>query len=325
MKILITGGAGFIGSHLVDLCIKENNEIIVLDNLETGNLNNIKSNSDKIIFIKEDISNLDNILPYFEKVDIVIHLAALADIVPSITNPNRYFEVNVNGTKNVMESCRIHKVRKVIYAASSSCYGIGTQYPTPEDAAIKPEYPYAFTKYLGEQIVLHWGSIYNFDVTSLRFFNVYGTRSRTKGAYGAVFGVFLAQKLAGEPLTIVGDGTQTRDFTYVTDVASAIFTAAQATTPETIYNIGSGTTVSINEIVKLLDHSSINIPRRPGEPDCTFADITKFTRDTNWLPIVKIDDGVKTMLDNIKLWADAPVWTEKSIEQQTKDWFMHLE
>lgn len=324
MKILITGGAGFIGSHLVDLCVEKSDQVLVLDNLETGNLANIKSSFEKIEFIEADISNLNNILPHFEEVDVVVHLAALADIVPSITNPNRYFEVNVNGTKNVMECCRLKKVKKLIYAASSSCYGLANQYPTPESAPIKPEYPYAFTKYLGEQIVLHWGSIYNIEVTSLRFFNVYGVRSRTKGAYGAVFGVFLAQKLAGEPLTIVGDGTQTRDFTYVTDVASAIFKAANTSTPRNIYNIGSGATVSINEIAKLLNHNVTHIPRRPGEPDSTFADITKFTSDTDWLPTVKIKDGVTTMLENIELWSDAPVWTAESIEQQTKDWFMHL-
>ena len=168
---------------------------------------------------------------------------------------------------------------------------------------------------LGEEIVLHWGNVYGIRTISLRFFNVYGTRARTSGTYGAVFGVFLAQKLANVPYTIVGDGSQTRDFTYVTDVANAILTVGDEGVDNNIYNIGSGKTTSINKIVGLLGGDHINIPKRPGEPDCTFADITKVTSETSWRPKISIEEGIDLMLENIDYWKDAPVWNPEAIEK----------
>ena len=176
----------------------------------------------------------------FIDVDWVFHLAGLADIVPSIENPDAYFASNVIGTYNIAQLAKEAFVKKVIYAASSSCYGIPTIYPTPETAECNPKYPYALTKYLGEQILMHWHEVYNLPVTSLRLFNVYGPRARTSGTYGAVFGVFLAQKLAGKPFTLVGDGTQTRDFTFVSDVAKAFLASAKSPKTGLILNVGSG-------------------------------------------------------------------------------------
>lgn len=252
MRALVTGGAGFIGSHLVDSLLKEDHEVIVLDNLSTGRLENLNHVTNKIQLIQCDISNPGLLMEYFSGVDWVFHLAALADIVPSIQNPQAYFRSNVDGTFNVLEASRASGVKKFIYAASSSCYGIPDSFPTNETEQIRPQYPYALTKRLGEELVLHWSNVYKLSALSLRFFNVYGTRSRTSGTYGAVFGVFLAQKLAGKPFTIVGDGNQTRDFTYVTDVASALMAAANSDKAGEIYNVGSDKTISINSLVGLL-------------------------------------------------------------------------
>ena len=189
---------------------------------------------------------------------------------------------------------------------------------------IVTEYPYALTKNIGENLVLHWNKTYNLKSLSLRFFNAYGPRSRTSGAYGAVFGVFLAQKLNNKPLTIVGDGEQTRDFIHVFDLVRAIIKSAFKGKPGEVYNIGSGKETKINYIAKLIGEKKIYIPKRPGEPDRSLADISKIKKDLNWKPKIKIEDGVKMLLKEIKLWKNAPVWTPKKIKKATKVWFEYL-
>ena len=191
---------------------------------------------------------------------------------------------------------------------------------------MRPMYPYALTKYVGEQYVLHWSQLYNLPCVSLRFFNVYGPRSRTSGTYGAVFGVFLAQKLAGKPFTVVGDGTQTRDFTFVTDVVEALMAAAKSSLSGKVFNVGSGSTYSINRLVELLGNEAgvVHVPRRPGEPDCTLADISRIKTELGWSPRVSLEEGVKVLLENINYWRAAPVWDEKSIADATRDWFKYL-
>lgn len=325
-KSLVTGGAGFIGSHIVDRLLKEGHEVIVIDNFSTGrpqNLEHHKGNF-RLTLIRQDITDLDTLKPHFEGVDFVFHMAALADIVPSIVNPVEYYRSNVLGTMNVLECARAAQVKKFLYTASSSCYGLADVAPTPETAAIRPEYPYALTKNLGEQTALHWHKVYGMPVIALRLFNVYGTRSRTSGTYGAVFGVFLAQKLAGKPFTVVGDGTQTRDFTYVTDVADAFFTASRSNLSGEVMNVGSGGTYSVNRLVELLGGPVTYIPKRPGEPDCTFADTSKIRNLLNWKPQVSLEQGVAEILKNIDYWRAAPVWTPESIDKATKDWFKYL-
>ena len=178
-------------------------------------------------------------------------MAALADIVPSIENPYKYFESNVIGTLNLLKTLKLKKIKKFLYAASSSCYGLPNKFPTNENEEINPMYPYALTKRLGEEILLHWSNVYKFPFISLRLFNVYGTRSRTSGTYGAMFGVFLAQKLKNKPFTVVGNGKQTRDFTYVTDVADAFIAAMESDIFYDIFNVGSNATVSVNKITDL--------------------------------------------------------------------------
>ena len=321
---LVTGGAGFIGSHLVDALLAEDISVRVVDNYSTGRPENLAHVSGKVEIIEADIAKSGSWQKSIQGADWVFHLGALADIVPSIQRPEDYFLANVNGTFNVLEAARNAGVKRFIYAASSSCYGIPESYPTAESAEISPQYPYALTKRLGEELVMHWAQLYNLPAIALRLFNVYGPRSRTSGTYGAVFGVFLAQKLAGKPFTVVGDGTQTRDFTYVTDVASAFLTAAKSSSYAEIYNVGSGETVSVNRLVELLGGEVTYIPKRPGEPDCTYADITKIRRELKWQPKVNIKHGVDNVLANIDYWKSAPVWTPATIAVATQDWFKYL-
>jgi UDP-glucose 4-epimerase len=230
----------------------------------------------------------------------------------------------VDGTVAVLEAARRAQVGRFVYAASSSCYGVPEVYPTPETAATRPQYPYALSKLLGEQCVLHWSQVYRLPAVSLRLFNVYGPRSRTSGTYGAVFGVFLAQKLKGRPYTVVGDGTQSRDFTFVADVADAFVTAAQSSVVGEVLNVGTGAPVSVNRLVELLKGEVVHVPKRPGEPDRTHADIAKIQRELGWRPKVSIEEGVRILLDNIDYWREAPVWTPESIEVATRDWFRYL-
>jgi len=324
MKSLVTGGAGFIGSHLVDALLTQGDEVTVLDNFSTGRPENLNHIEHEMQLIEADLSLDGTWADHFKGIDRVFHLAALADIVPSIENPDTYYQANVTGTFNVMKACKEFNVGKVVYSASSSCYGIPDIVPTPESAEIRPQYPYALTKFLGEQIVLHWSNVYGVPSVSTRFFNVYGPRSRTSGTYGAVFGVFLAQKLNKKPFTVVGDGTQTRDFTYVEDVTSALIAAAESTLEGEIINIGSDNTYSVNRVVELLGGEVVYIPKRPGEPDCTWADISKAKKFLKWTPTVSIEQGIENLLDNIDYWSEAPIWDPESISIATKKWFKYL-
>jgi len=324
-KALVSGGAGFIGSHLVGELVQSGYHVVILDNLSTGKVDNLKAlPQDSFEMVNVDVSCYDGIKGYFKDVDYVFHLAALADIVPSIERPLDYHRANVDGTVCMLEAARASGVKKFVYAASSSCYGLPGSLPTVEGAKIDLQYPYALTKYAAEQFVFHWARVYRLPVISLRLFNVYGPRSRTSGTYGAVFGVFLAQKLSGKGLTIVGDGNQTRDFVFVKDVVRAFKMAAESDIDGEIFNVGSGRPQSINKLADLLGGEKVYIPKRPGEPDCTHADIKKIEMALSWSPKVPFEDGVGIMLDNIDSWRDAPVWTPESIKEQTNAWFKYL-
>lgn len=326
MKVLVTGGAGFIGSHLVTALLAQGDDVVILDNFSTGrpeNLDHLGAPAN-LQLIECDIASDPALDSYFAGAERVFHLAALADIVPSIQQPEGYHAANVDGTMRVLQAARASGVKRFLYAASSSCYGIPDTYPTPESTPACPMYPYALTKYVGEQYVMHWCQTYDLPAVSLRLFNVYGPRSRTSGTYGAVFGVFLAQKLANEPFTVVGDGTQTRDFTYVSDVAAAFMAAADSSLTGEIMNVGSGNTYSVNRLVELLGGEITYIPTRPGEPNCTFADTTRIRALLDWEPQVSFEQGVQNMIDNIEYWREAPVWTPESIGNATADWFKYL-
>ena len=326
MKCLVTGGAGFIGSHLVERLLQDGHQVVALDNLAVGRLANIAHLQDRedFRFAQVDLADLVAGDPLFENVEHVFHLGAMADIVPSIQQPLVYHRANVDGTAAVLECARAAGIARFVYAASSSCYGVPDIYPTPETAAIRPMYPYALTKYIGEQYVMHWEQTYGMSSIALRFFNVFGPRARTSGTYGAVFGVFLGQKLAGKPFTVVGDGEQTRDFTYVTDVVDALVTAADSNVTGRSFNVGSGGTYSVNRLVELLGGEVTYIPKRPGEPDCTFADITRIQAELGWQPTISFETGVARMLDHLDDWRDAPVWDPSSIASATSDWFKYL-
>lgn len=326
VKSLVTGGCGFIGSHLAERLLAMGHEVVIIDDLSCGRLENIETfaSNPRLLVVQASIVDRGAIAPAFTGVDWVFHLAGIADIVPSIERPDAYFQTNVAGTLNVLQCAKEAGVGRLVYAASSSSYGIPDEYPTPETSPIRPQYPYALTKYMGEELVLHWAQTYKLPALSLRLFNVYGPRSRTSGAYGAVFGVFLAQKLKGRPFTVVGDGTQTRDFTYVTDVADAFISAAGSAVTGEAMNVGSGNHYSINYLVELLGGEITYIPKRPGEPDCTFADTAKISSLLKWAPQLSFEQGVRNMLDCIDKWRDAPVWDPASIDQATSTWFKYL-
>jgi len=322
---VVTGGAGFIGSHMVDLLVDGGFIVRVIDNLvggREGNLAQHKGNRD-VVLETSDVRGYEPGHKLFKGADYVFHFAGIGDIVPSIERPLEYMAVNVQGTVHMLECARDAGVRKFVYAASSSCYGLAMT-PTREDHPIAPQYPYALSKYQGEQAAFHWHQVYRLPVASIRIFNAYGTRSRTSGAYGAVFGVFLRQKIAGKPFTVVGDGTQTRDFVYVTDIADAFLRAAETPKSGEIWNVGAGNPQSVNRLVELLGGPAVHIPKRPGEPDCTCADIAKIRRDLGWAQKVTFEAGVARIVADIDYWRDAPLWDPDSIAKATAGWFRAL-
>jgi UDP-glucose 4-epimerase len=259
----------------------------------------------------------------FKGAKYVFHFAGIGDIVPSIEKPTDYMNTNVQGTVRVLEASRAGGIEKFVYAASSSCYGLAAT-PTREDHPISPQYPYALSKYQGEQAVFHWHQVYDLPVNSIRIFNAYGTRVRTTGAYGAVFGVFFKQKLESKPFTVVGDGTQTRDFVYVTDIAKAFLAAAKTSYNGQIYNLGAGSPQSINQLVDYIGGDVVYLPKRPGEPNCTWADISKIAAELNWEPSVGFKAGVAKMMVEIENWKEAPLWDPSSIEKATDTWFRFM-
>lgn len=322
---VVTGGAGFIGGHMVDLLLERGFETRVVDNLAGGREQNLAhhAGNPQLKFERRDIRSYQPGDPLFGGARYIFHLAGIGDIVPSIERPLEYMSINVQGTAHMLECARHAGVEKFVYSASSSCYGLA-RVPTREDHPIAPQYPYGLSKYQGEQACFHWHQIYRLPVNSIRIFNAYGTRSRTSGAYGAVFGVFLRQKLAGKPFTVVGDGTQTRDFLYVTDVAKAFLAAAETPRTGRVYNLGAGKPQSVNRLVELLGGQKTHIPKRPGEPDCTWADIARITSELAWEPEVSFEEGVARIVANIDYWRDAPLWDPESIARATRTWFEYL-
>lgn len=327
MKTIVTGGAGFIGSHLVERLLRDGHEVVVIDNFSTGleqNLESAKGNP-RLRVHNADVADFGAVLKIIPGVDWVFHLAALSSLVPSIEKPLDYFRSNVSGTAAILEASRKAGVKRFIYAASSSSYGIPDRYPTKETDPIRPQYPYAESKYIGERLTLHYGRVYKLPVVSLRLFNVYGPRVRTDSGYGAALGVFLAQKVNGKPLTIVGDGTQKRDFTFVTDVVGAFVKAAESNVSGEVFNVGSGKPESVNRMAELVGGTEkVFLPKRPGEPEQTFADISKIISALGWKPEVSFEEGIAMVLKEADRWKDAPVWTEEKIEEATKEWFRYL-
>jgi UDP-glucose 4-epimerase len=322
---VVTGGAGFIGSHMVDRLLQEGFIVRVIDNLSSGwekNLAHAKHSPD-LSCEWRDILKIKKKDALFKQADMVFHFAGVGDIVPSVKNPIKYLKTNTMGTAFVCQAAHEAGVKKLVYAASSSCYGLAKT-PTAETHPMAPQYPYALSKYLGEQLAFHWCQVYRLPVNAIRIFNAYGIRSRTTGAYGAVFGVFLKQKLANKPYTVVGDGQQRRDFVYVTDVVDAFWRAATTAIIGEAFNVGAGNPQSVERLVSLLGGPITYIPKRPGEPDCTWANIDKIKSQLGWKPQISFETGVKMILDKIDDWQDAPLWEPDSIKKATEAWFQAL-
>lgn len=290
-KCIVTGGAGFIGSNLVDELINRGDEVVIIDNLSTGKEDNINQ---KARFHKEDIRNLENLIEIFKDADYVFHLAALARVQPSIENPILYHDVNVNGTLNVLEAARQVGAKKVVFSASSSAYGGQEEMPLREDMPVDPMSPYALHKYIGERYLKLYNQLYGLSTVSLRYFNIYGNRQPLEGAYCLVMGIFANQRLKGESMTITGDGENRRDFTSVVDAVRANIMAAESENvgKGEVINIGRGKNYSVNELAEMIGGPTKNIEPRI-EPKETLADNSLAKKLLNWEPTVELTDWIK--------------------------------
>ena len=294
MRLLVTGGAGFIGSNLVDELAKLNHQVFVIDNLSFGRKEYLNP---KAKFYKKDIRDYKSITPLFKRIDCVFHLAALARIQPSIKNPKESFENNVLGTFNVLLAAREHKVKKFVYSASSSAYGDQKSTPLKEDMRPDLKNPYALFKYNGEELCELFYKLYGLPTVCLRYFNVYGERQAIEGAYATVIGIFLNQKKFGQALTIVGDGEQRRDFTYVKDVAKANILAMKSKKAVgQLINIGSGKNYSMNQVAAIISKNSKFIPYRLGESRVTLADTSKAKNILGWKSTTNLRDWLLTKI-----------------------------
>ena len=299
LKSIITGGAGFIGSNLTDHLVRIGHKVVVLDNFVSGKKSNLSHHKKKNVkIIKIDISKSKNLDKYFKGADYVFHLAALAEIIPSIKNPKKYFKNNVIGTIKLVEAVKKVKIKKLIYAASSSCYGTPKKLPTSEKDRIDLKNPYAVTKFIGEEIIMKYAEMFKMPNISFRFFNVYGPRLNASGQYGAVISNFLSQTKNKKPLTIVGNGNQTRDFIHVDDLANAFIKVLKSKHTNKIYNLGSGKKTSINYIASIFNGKKKFIANRPGEPKDSLANISKLKKDLKWRPKISIETGITKLLRN---------------------------
>ncbi len=289
--MLVTGGAGFIGSNLVDALIERGDEVIIIDNLSTGKEENINKKAE---FHNLDIRNLEEIKPLFVGVDYVFHLAAFARVQPSIEDPITSNDINLNGTLNVLKSASDAKVKKVVYSASSSAYGDQTEMPVHEKMLAHPLSPYGLQKYVGELYCRLFSDVYNLPTVSLRYFNIYGNRQLLEGAYCLVMGIFAKQRLEGKAMTITNDGEQRRDFTSVIDAVRANIMAAESdkTGKGEVINIGRGENYSVNELAKMIGGPTEYIGERL-EPRETLADNSLAKELLGWEPTVNLPDWME--------------------------------
>lgn len=293
MKYLVTGGAGFIGSNLVDKLIEEGDDVICIDDESAECHEQFYWNS-KAENYKYDICDYDLIAPLFKDVDCVFHVASDARIQPAILNPKKSIQSNAVGTANVLELCRVNNVSRFIYSSTSSAYGKKALIPNQEVQPSDPLTPYSTAKVFGENLAKVYYNLYGLKTISFRYFNVYGNRQPLKGQYAPVIGLFLKQKLEGKPLTIVGDGSQRRDFTHISDVVHANLLASEVTTGfGEVYNIGYGTNYSILEIANMISNDIKFIPPRIGEVQETLASNSKFEQLTGWVPQTSLRDWIK--------------------------------
>jgi UDP-glucose 4-epimerase len=298
MKSLVTGGAGFIGSNLVDRLLELGHEVVVIDN-EYSDAHDQFYWNDKAQNYKYDIRDYQNTRPLYDGVDYVFHIAAEARIQPAILNPIEAVSINSVGTCTVLQCSREVGVKRVIYSSTSSAYGMN-QSPNVETQIDDCLNPYSISKVNGEKLCKMYTSLYGLPTIVFRYFNVYGERQPLKGQYAPVIGIFLRQRESGDPLTIVGDGNQRRDFTYVGDVVNANILAAIKEVDSDafgqVYNVGTGNNYSVNQITRMISDNTVNIPPRPGESRVTLANNQKLRKTFGWEPTMKLEDWVKSHL-----------------------------
>lgn len=294
MNCLVTGGAGFIGSHLVDELVRRKYKVVVIDNLINGKRENVNPQAE---FVKKDIRNFESIAPHFKDVDFVFHLAALPRVQFSIENPLEANDHNIKGTLNVLEAARRMKVKKVVYSSSSSIYGDQNKYPFKENMLPNLMSPYALHKYAGELYCQMYSFLHGLETVCLRYFNAYGPRASTEGVYALVTAIFLKQKKEGKPLIITGDGKQSRDFTHVYDIVRANILAAKSKKvgKGEVLNIGGGKDQKIIEVAKLFGGPIKFIAPRI-EPKKTLADISLAKQLLDWQPKIKFQNGIRELL-----------------------------
>lgn len=298
-KYIVTGGLGFVGSNLTDTLIEDGHEVTIIDNLSTGKKENLNPKAQLIV---ADFTNLDQIIDYFINIDGVFHVGALPRIPYSIEHPIESTKANLMGTLNVLTAARDKGVKRVVYSASSSAYGNKNELPLRPDMPADPLNPYALQKYVGEILCRQFHDLYGLETVSLRYFNLYGPRMAEEGAYVPVMSVFKRQTLKHEPLTIVGDGEQARDFTHVTDAVRANILAMQSDKVGhgEVLNIGNGEMHSVNEIADYFGGEKINLPERKGEIRRTQADISKTKELLGWEPKTGFTQGMQQVLKELK-------------------------
>jgi len=300
MKCLVTGGAGFIGSNLVNRLIDDGYDVSIIDDLSTGKEENINP---KARFIQGDISNtITENFSFLKDVDVVFHLAAKARVQPSIENPIEFNKVNVGGLLNVLNACVKYKVKRFVYSSSSSVYGNVKQLPTPEEHELNPMSPYALQKLIGEQYCKLYNELHGLETVCLRYFNVYGNGMSLEGAYKLVIPIFIEQILNNKPMTVRGDGEQRRDFTYVGDVVDANIRCAEYPLELNgeAFNIGNGDNRSVNQLADMIGGDRVNVDS-VIEPRQTLADNSKARKRLNWKPTTKIEDWVEGYKEDIGL------------------------
>jgi UDP-glucose 4-epimerase len=302
MSVAVIGGAGFIGSNLVDELMVQGFGVVVLDNLSEGKYENLSrwKGNPKLEFVLGDIRDRDLVRRVCDHRSWVFHLAAMSRIQPSISDPHRALEENVMGTLNVLEGCRLGGVRRFIYSASSSCFGdanaasLAAGIPLREDMKKEFGSPYSLSKFVGEELTDLYGRLYGLSTISLRYFNVFGPRHQEEGSYATVIAIFRKQVKERQPMTVVGDGEQRRDFTFVGDVVRANMLAAMNYSANGVFNIGTGKNYSINQVASLIapNHPTVNIPPRKGEYRITLADNGLAYDVLGWKPLVDLPTGL---------------------------------
>ena len=296
MKVIVTGGAGFIGSHIVDRLVSEGYEVIVIDN-ESSTVHENFYYNEKADYYPFDIADYESTRTLYNDVDFVFHLAAESRIQPAIENPLLAIKTNTLGTGTVLQCAREAGVQRVIYSSTSSAYGLINCIPLRETMPDDCLNPYSVSKVCGEKACKMYTDLFGLETIIFRYFNVYGPREPVKGPYAPVVGLFLRQKAAGEPLTIIGDGMQRRDFTYVKDVVDANISAISNGVPGSVYNIGTGRNNSVYELAKMVSNDVKYLPPRQGEARETLACNDKAFRELKWNPVHKIEDYIRERLN----------------------------